>query len=221
MIDTVIFDMDGLLVDSEPLWTIAMQEVFASVNAYISPELANRTTGLRTTEVIDYWYEYFKWEGKSKQQVADEIIESISSLVVTKGKLMEGVHPVLELFRKKGMRMGLASSSPISFIEKVLEHFRLGEYFQELASGELEPYGKPHPGVYLTCAQRLGSSPLNCMAFEDSINGMVAAKAARMKVVVVPEVHHRNNPRYVLADMKLDSLEDFTEDHLSRLQDKL
>lgn len=217
MIDTVIFDMDGLLVDSEPLWTIAMQEVFASVNARISPEMAHRTTGLRTAEVIDYWYEYFKWEGKSKQQVAGEIIESIGSLVIAKGKLMDGVLPVLELFRKKGFKMGLASSSPIGFIEKVLLHFRLTEYFSQLASGEFEPYGKPHPGVYLTCAQRLESSPLNCLAFEDSINGMIAAKAARMKVVAVPEEHNRNNPRYVLADQKLDSLAHFTEEELSRL----
>lgn len=217
MIDTVIFDMDGLLVDSEPLWTIAMQEVFATVNARISPEMAHHTTGLRTAEVIDYWYDYFKWEGKSKQQVADEIIESIGSLVMTKGKLMEGVLPVLELFRKKDFKMGLASSSPLVFIEKVLHHFGLGEYFSQLASGEFEPYGKPHPGVYLTCAQRLESSPLNCLAFEDSINGMIAAKAARMKVVAVPEEHNRNNPRYALADLKLDSLTQFTEEELSRL----
>jgi HAD superfamily hydrolase (TIGR01509 family) len=217
MTDTVIFDMDGLLVDSEPLWTIAMQDVFSSVGAYISPELAAKTTGLRTVEVVDFWYDYFKWEGKSKEQVSGEIIEAVSHQVMTKGRLMEGVNDVLELVRRKGMKMGLASSSPICFIERVLEHFWLKDYFQEVSSAEFESYGKPHPGVYLTCAGKLGSSPLNCLAFEDSVNGMIAAKAARMKVVAVPEEHNLNNPRYVLADLKLDSLTQFTEDHLLRL----
>jgi sugar-phosphatase len=217
MIDTVIFDMDGLLVDTEPLWIVAMQDVLATVGVTITPELAAQTTGLRTVEVVDYWYDYFQWKGKSKEQVSAEIMEAVTGQVLQRGKPMEGVHYILEFFKGRGLKIGLASSSPLDFIHFVLDHFRLEPYFQAVASAEHEPYGKPHPAVYLSCAQSLGSNPLNCLAFEDSINGTIAAKAARMKVVAVPEVHNRQNPKYILADLKLDKLSDFTEMHFEHL----
>jgi sugar-phosphatase len=217
MIDAVIFDMDGLLVDSEPLWTEAMQEVFASVGVEMSAELAMKTTGLRTAEVVNYWYDYFKWQGKSKEQVAEEILASIQNKVQTEGVLMEGTSYILEFFKERKVKIGLASSSPLQFINFTLQHFGLGSYFNAVASAEHEPYGKPHPAVYLSCASQLNSEPLQCLAFEDSINGMVAAKAARMKVVVVPEKHNRENQRYALADIKLDSLFEFCETMLLEL----
>ncbi len=217
MIDTVIFDMDGLLVDTEPLWVIAMQEVLQTVHVTITPELAAKTTGLRTKEVVSYWYDYFQWKGKTKDQVAGEIIEAVWQQVLYNGKLMEGVPYLLTLFKNKKFRMGLASSSPLNFIHLVLDHFNLTPYFQAIASGEHEPYGKPHPAVYLSCAHQLRSNPLHCIAFEDSINGLIAAKAARMKVVVIPEVHNRHNPKYVVADLKLDKLSEFSAMHLEHL----
>ena len=209
--------MDGLLVDTEPLWMVAMQDVLATVGVAITPELAAQTTGLRTVEVVDYWYDYFQWKGKSKEQVSDEIMEAVTHQVLQQGKLMEGVPYILEFFKGRGLKIGLASSSPLDFIYFVLDHFRLRSYFEAVASAEHEPYGKPHPAVYLSSAHSLGSKPLNCLAFEDSINGTLAAKAARMKVVAVPEVHNQQNPKYVIADLKLDKLSDFTEMHFEHL----
>ena len=217
MIDTVIFDMDGLLVDTEPLWVVAMQQVLQTVNVTITPELAIQTTGLRTVEVVNYWYDHFKWNGKTKEQVSQEIIEAVSEQVVCNGKPMEGMKYILDFFKEQKIKLGLASSSPIEFIHLVLDHFGLNPYFEAVASAEHEPYGKPHPAVYLSCAQQLKSNPLNCLAFEDSINGMVAAKAARMKVVAVPEMHNKQNPKYTLADLKLDKLSDFTSLHFKQL----
>jgi sugar-phosphatase len=217
MIDTVIFDMDGLLVDTEPLWMVAMQEVLATVGVTITPELAAQTTGLRTVEVVDYWHEYFQWKGKTKEQISDEIMEAVTGQVKQRGKTMEGVPYILDFFKGRGLKIGLASSSPLHFIHFVLDHFHLRDYFEAVASAEHEPYGKPHPAVYLSCAQRLGSKPLDCLAFEDSINGTIAAKAARMKVVAVPEVHNRQNPKYAVADLQLDKLSDFTELHFEHM----
>jgi HAD superfamily hydrolase (TIGR01509 family) len=217
MVDTVIFDMDGLLINSEPLWGEAMEEVFAAIGVTMTPELALRTTGLRTNEVVDYWQRYFGWEGYSNETVTNDILDSVIHKIVASATLQPGAEAVLEAFRSRGIRMGLASSSPVRVIETALNHFRLTPYFAAVHSAEHEVYGKPHPAVYISCAEKLGATPIHCLAFEDSINGMVAAKAARMKAVVVPEAHNRTNPKYALADLNLHSLEDFGEEHWAEL----
>jgi mannitol-1-/sugar-/sorbitol-6-/2-deoxyglucose-6-phosphatase len=217
MINTVIFDMDGLLIDSEPLWGQAMREVFATVGVELSMEQASHTTGLRTVEVVDYWHNFFKWEGKSTEQVTNEIIDNITAKIVAEGKAMEGLEYILDYFEQKKFKMGLASSSPMRLIQAAVTHFGIKDRFRVISSAEFETHGKPHPAVYLTCAKELGSTPLECIAFEDSVTGMTAAKAARMKVVVVPEVHNRNNKRYALADVQLTSLKDFNDEILAKL----
>ena len=106
--------------------------------------------------------------------------------------------------------MGLASASPLHMLEKVLAMFDLRESFDALASAEKLPYSKPHPQVYIDCAAKLGVDPLCCVALEDSVNGMVASKAARMRSIVVPDKEVRHDPRYILADVRLNSLTELT-----------
>ena len=99
-------------------------------------------------------------------------------------------------------------------LEKVLTMFELRDSFDALASAEKLPYSKPHPQVYLDCAAKLGLDPLNCVALEDSVNGMVASKAARMRAIVVPAEEGRHDPRFALADVKLNSLAELRAHHL-------
>ncbi len=210
--------MDGLLIDSEPLWRESMKEVFASVGVEMSIEQAAFTTGLRTPEVVEYWHNEYKWTGKSNEQVTTEILDNVIARILDRGEAMEGLEYILGFFAGKGFKTGLASSSPMRLIDAVVKHLDIGRYFQSICSAELETHGKPHPAVYLACAESLKSHPLECIAFEDSVTGMIAAKASRMKTVVVPEAAKKNDLRFSLADVQLDSLLQFNEEVLARLQ---
>jgi sugar-phosphatase len=218
MLTTVIFDMDGLLIDSEPLWRESMKEVFATVGVEISVEQAAFTTGLRTPEVVEYWHNVFKWNGKSKEQVTAEILDDVIARITKNGKAMEGLGYILDFFLKRDFKTGLASSSPMRLIDAVVDYLGLQKTFHAISSAEFESHGKPHPAVYLACAAKLKSHPLECIAFEDSITGMVAAKAARMKTVVIPEEGKKTDLRFSLADIKLDSLLEFNDEVLGKLQ---
>ncbi|PUZ29503.1 hexitol phosphatase HxpB [Chitinophaga parva] len=218
MINTVIFDMDGLLIDSEPLWAEAMQEVFAKLGVNLTKEQYAQTTGLRTQEVVTYWHNHFKWESDSPDKVTNDILDTVTRKILEKGRPMEGMQYILDFFRQRPFKIGLASSSPMRLIDAVLDHFNIRSYFDAVTSAEFESNGKPHPAVYISCAKALGSDVLQCLAFEDSAAGMTAAKAARMKVVVVPDEHVRAQPRFGLADIRLKSLLEFNEETLAGLQ---
>ncbi len=210
-----IFDMDGLLIDSEPLWDQAELDVFATLNVDLSrrSELPD-TLGLRIDQVVRMWYETLPWSGPSQQEVTDRIIARAINLVEEKKPLLPGVEQALQLCRAQGLKVGLASASPLHMLEKVLTLFTLRDYFDTLASAESLPWSKPHPQVYLDAAAQLGVDPLNCVTLEDSFNGMIATKAARMRSIVVPAEEYRDDPRWALADVKLDSLVALTPQHL-------
>lgn len=218
MLNTVIFDMDGLLIDSEPLWEQSMKEAFASLGIALGPQHYHQTTGLRTFEVVSYWKRQFQWSGKSTKDVSEDILQRVTDKILHGAKAMDGMEYILQFFEERSFKIGLASSSPMHLIRTILDYLNIRSYFQAVYSAEHEPYGKPHPAVYLTCARELGSEPEGCLAFEDSVNGMIAAKAARMKTVAVPEVHKRNDPRYALADLVLPSLREFDASSLLGLQ---
>ena len=101
-------------------------------------------------------------------------------------------------------------------IDALVDHFDLRKYFHAVTSADAVEMGKPHPAVFLHCAKELGSHPRHCLVLEDSVNGMIAGKAARMKVVVVPDALHFNDPRFTLADGKLASLEEFDMNYLKQ-----
>ncbi|WP_042287467.1 hexitol phosphatase HxpB [Citrobacter sedlakii] len=206
-----IFDMDGLLINSEPLWDRAELDVLASVGVDITRrhELPD-TLGLRIDMVVDLWFAQQPWNGPSRQEVTERIIRRAITLVEETRPLLPGVKEAVALCKEQGLLVGLASASPLHMLEKVLTMFDLRDSFDSLASAEKLPYSKPHPQVYLDCAAKLGVDPLTCVALEDSVNGMVASKAARMRSIVVPAKEDQHDPRFALANVKLTSLTELT-----------
>ncbi len=110
--------------------------------------------------------------------------------------------------------MALASASYFKLINATLNKLELRDQFNVIHSAEIEPYGKPHPGIFLTTAKNLGVDPEFCLVFEDSLNGVIAAKAARMKCVCVPDPAFRNDTRFSIADIILNSLEEWNESYM-------
>lgn len=204
MIDAVIFDLDGLLIDSEPLWRRAEIEVFARAGLHLTDAQCAETTGLRLDEVVRLRRTQFRgWHTLSEVEAVDAIHARVIDLLRAEGVAKEGACDAVTLVASTGVRLALASSSARPVIVAALDRLGLASSFEVVRSAETEPYGKPHPGVYLSTANALGVAPTACLAIEDSLNGLIAAKAARMRCVVVPE---HDDPRFALADVKLRSL---------------
>ena len=212
-----IFDMDGLLVDTEGLWHEAEVEVLGPLGVPIAEGDPRRTKGIFVREVARYWHDRFPWRGPSPDEVAARIVERVIGLIDEKGRLLPGVDDALGLCRRHGLTLGLASSSEHRLIAFVLERFGLASTFAVAHSAEDEPYGKPHPAVFLTAAQRLGVAPTRCVVWEDSPAGVLAAKAARMTCVAVPAPDESAAPAFGIADAVLSSLEEADEELWRRL----
>lgn len=212
MIKAVIFDMDGLLIDSEPLWQEAEIMIFDQVDITLTSQLCLQTKGLRIDEVVDYWYQRYPWNNIAKQQIELLIVEKVVQLIINQGKALPGVAQAISLVEQKQVKIALASSSASLIIEAALRRLGLTKKFEVVYSAESEILGKPHPGVYLTTAEKLKVSPQECLALEDSLNGVLAAKAAQMKCIAIPETNQFNSPKFAIADLTLKSLTEFDQD---------
>lgn len=212
MFRAVIFDMDGLLIDSEPLWVRAEIEVFGEVGVVLGEEDCAKTKGLRVDDVIAYWYARHPWEKRAPKDVEDRLVSRVAELVGSEGVALRGVANAIAVAREDGRKLALASSSPRKIIDAALA--RLGLAFDVVQSAESLPLGKPHPGIFLETASRLGVHAVECIVLEDSLTGVLAAKSARMACLAVPPDH---DPRFVIADAVLGSLDEVTPALLAKV----
>lgn len=208
-IQLVIFDMDGLLIDSEPYWKIAEKNVFGALGLHLTDELLRQVMGFRLNEVVRHWYEYQPWNNPDFEQTEQAILNEVQHLILQHAEAMPGVYEVLDALQQRGVKLAVASSSPMKLINAVISKLGIADRFDLLWSAQFEAYGKPHPGIFLSVANQLGVAPVNCLVFEDAINGVIAAKAAKMKCIAVPEEASRNDPRFAIADIQLPSLKLF------------
>lgn len=216
-LEAVIFDMDGLLIDSEPLWEEAGAELLKEFDIILTPEQYQSSTGLRTEEWIAHWFNFFNIDERYAPKAVSDIIDKAIKRIEKYGHAMPGVPDIFSFFKDRGIKMAIATSSPLKLADIVVEKLNIRNYLSCVSSAEKLKYGKPHPEVYLNCAAEIGVLPVQSLFFEDSFNGMIAVKAARMKCVVVPMTSAYSLDKWGAADMKLRSLEDFNEEGLSRI----
>jgi sugar-phosphatase len=221
MIKSVIFDMDGILIDSEPLWRESKIIAFESIGLKLTAEMCSETTGLRVDEAVAYCVQRSGRHDCSLFELEQSVVNGVAERIRLQGRLMIGVEHALSFFKSKGLKTALASSSSYRIIWTVLEKFNLREHFDLIYSGEEEEFGKPHPGIYLTVAKKLALNATECLAVEDSLMGVLSAKAARMKCIAVPEPVLKPDPRFAIADCVLLSLQELNSEVWSRISNEI
>ncbi|MDP2161010.1 MAG: HAD family hydrolase [Flavobacterium sp.] len=200
MIQTVIFDMDGVIVDTEPVHHFAYQQHFKQLNIDVSPEMYASFTGNSTKNI----YERLK--------TIYDLKEDVQTLVETKRNLfndafdqkedlylLDGVEGLIKELHQNGMQMVLASSSANVTIQRIFNRFNLDNYFTHKVSGEDFPKSKPHPAIFLKAAELAKTPVRNCIVIEDSTNGILAAKAAEIYCIGYDSVNSKLQD-YSLAD---------------------
>ncbi len=205
-IKALIFDMDGVIVDSEPLHLLAYQELFHGYDISYNEEENREFLGRKDIEMagvlIDrYTLAYTPAElVNAKEQV-------LARLLTEKGVARPGLYGILEAARSCGLLMAVASSATLPTIELVMDTLKIRDYFHNLSSGDEVPRGKPAPDVFLLAAERLGVHPSNCLVIEDTLNGLRAALAGGMYCIAIPcdATRHQDHSQ---ADLRLASLEE-------------
>ena len=213
----VIFDIDGLLINSEPLWNKAANEIFRQYGISLTEAQYALTTGLRSKEFVAHWLHAYKIPASEYARAEQRVVDQALLYIDNEATLMPGVAHIFQFFLEKAFKIGLATSSPVALIEWVKDKLGIRSLIHASCSAEHLPYAKPHPQVYLDCAAALHISPLACICFEDSFYGMLAAKSARMTCVVVPAADALKREHWAAADLKLSSLQNFGALHFEML----
>lgn len=183
MLRAVIFDLDGVILDSEPLHFEADMRTMAEYGMEISEEVLVSYVGVTGPEM---WKDHIERMGipdTLEGVIARQKAHKLMLLAETKLTATDGIPELLEAIRRLGLKTGLASSSPRYFIEAVLSNLGIDPYFQAVVSGEEVPRGKPDPAVFLRASELLGVEPEYCLVIEDSMHGICAARAAHMRCV--------------------------------------
>jgi len=210
----VVFDLDGILIDSEPVWEQVRRAYVAETGGRWQPDSQQRLMGMSTPE----WARYLSAElgvGRDADRVAADVVERMARRYDAGLPLLSGA---VEAVRRAADRwpLGLASSSPRRLIDTVLAEAGLTSLFAVTMSTEEVPRGKPAPDVYLAVAEKLGVPPARCVAIEDSSNGLRSAHAAGMRVIAVPHPSYPPAPEALaLAARVVTRLDELSVEALS------
>lgn len=215
MIKAVIFDMDGVMIDSEPLWEKTERILLGRRGIEYSPDYRDKIVGLNQKDSGRLLVDTFDLP-ESVEEIIAERVEILTEIYKKELETVNGLVPLLDSLIEENIPLAVASSSPMRVIKFVLDMFSLNEYFSAVVSGECTDNGKPHPDIYLETARLLGVEPHECIAIEDSINGVLSAKAAGMLCIAVPDkrltpdrFHNADHICESLGQINLDLIRNF------------
>ncbi len=212
MLKAVIFDMDGVIIDSEPLHHTAYHSMFKDVNIDVSDELYESFTGQSTLNVCKQICEHFNLDKSPETLVAlkrkhyDYIFEHDKTF-----DLIDGVLELIQNYHENELTLILASSASMLSIERIFKRFDLNQYFKAKFSGADLKASKPHPEIFIKAADATGYSKKECMVIEDSTNGIKAANDAGIFCIGFDSIHSKNqdysNANKVITDFKAITFE--------------
>lgn len=192
----IFFDMDGVLVFSEPYWREAEHKVFKErFDIELTEEDVNQSTGLKTTEVVTMHMNKYGFTC-DLVEIGYEIEKEVVRLVYEQGKPMPGLKELTDWIVEKGWRPCLVTSSSQYVYENIVRFVGLDEFFERKFTAYDEEWGKPNPAVYHSAINYLDLPKESIIVIEDSMNGVKAAHAAGLKILGLPEEHNKTNVLY-------------------------
>src|SRR5919108_1237125 len=209
MTTAVVFDLDGLLIDSEQVWDEARRALARERGGRWTETASRDMMGMSSLEWSRYMHDVVGVPDPP-EEISAQVVQRLESIYRRQVPLLDGAVEAVERLGARGP-LALASSSNRELIDLVLELTGLGQFFRATVSSEEVARGKPAPDVYLEAAQRIRADPQRCAAVEDSENGIRSAKAAGMRVVAIPNPHYPPpDEAFTLADAVLSSLAELT-----------
>jgi HAD superfamily hydrolase (TIGR01509 family) len=213
-ITAVIFDMDGVLIDSEQIWDEVREELARERGGRWHQRAQADMMGMSSTEWSRYMHDVIGLP-EPPEEINKEVVRRLLARYKESLPLLPGAVEAVERLAKR-WPLGLASSSNREVIDAVLEQAEIAHLFRATVSSEDVEHGKPAPDVYLEAARRLGVDPTSCAAIEDSQNGIRSARAAGMRVIAIPNPHYPpSEDTLALADAVLKSLDELTPEVVS------
>lgn len=202
--NTFIFDMDGVIIDSEPYWRKAQIEILSKYNICINDDdCIQYTMGKRIDDIALIWSQLYSLKTNTKL-LEKEIITAVIDHITKSGEAKKGLYELLNYLSKNNFNIALATSSSRSIIDAVFNKLNIAEFFQIVCSADDEKFGKPHPAIYLRVLEKFDITANECIVLEDSITGLISAKSASMETIVIPE--DKTDPRFSLANITLSSM---------------
>ncbi len=219
MTAAVVFDLDGVLLDSEQVWNQAKEELVHERGGTWRDEAPHDMMGMSSLEWSAYLHDELGVD-LDPGAISDAVVARLEEIYRERLPLLEGAAEAVERLAER-WPLGLASSSNREIIDLFLELSGLGRFFQVTLSSEEVARGKPYPDVYLEAARRLGADPAACVAVEDSSNGIKAARAAGIAVIALPNPHYPPGEEELSgAEVQIGSLHELTPELVERAQER-